>query len=303
MDVELWQLRYVVAVADERNFTRAAARLHISQPALSTRIRELEQRLGFALFERTSRAVTLTPAGEVVVEHGRRLLADATAAIHAAKQAATASPVVRVGVLGTSSAVLFPLVAALVAEQDPGRRLEPRQLTTHAELEAGDVDVAFTRLEIDETTLELAPLLRERRVLAMASSHPLASAESLMMAELAGESFITQRRGNNPKYRARWVDEQLRHGLSGAVAREVSEAEELMALLAAGRGVCLVPATAARYYARPGISYVPVVDAETVPISLAWRPGTDPELVDTVIGAARMVASELVAEADHWLAP
>ncbi len=304
MDVELWQLRYVVAIADELNFTRAAERLHISQPALSTRIRELEARLGFALFERTSRRVVVTPAGAVLVERARVLLDDADAAVAAARNAAVAAPALRVGVLGSSGAVLFPLVAERVSQVAPEAMLEPRQLTRPDDIDGG-VDVAFTRLEADETDLSLVPLLRERRVLALAARHPLAARDELHLRDLAGEVFLTQRSDSNPRFRERWRQEQVRAGLDGRIAQEVVNAEELFALLTAGRGVCLVPATAARYYARPGLAYVPVVDADSVPITLAWRPGTEQPLLQHVVDAARAVAQELLAAPGQtdWLAP
>src|SRR4051812_29747653 len=136
MDIELWQLRYVIAVADELNFTRAAERLHISQPALSTRIRELEARLGVALFERTSRRVALTAAGAALVERARPLLVDADAAVGAARDAATARRALAVGLLGTAGAVLFGLVAERLAATDPGARLEPRQISRPDQIDA-----------------------------------------------------------------------------------------------------------------------------------------------------------------------
>ena len=304
MDVELWQLRYVVAVADELSFTRAAERLHISQPALSTRIRELEGRLGFALFERTSRHVSVTPAGALLARRGRALLDDAASAVAAARNAAATAPVLRVGVLGTSGAVLFPLVAERVATREPQAVLQPRQLARPDDID-GSVDVAFTRLEPDESDLRLAPLLRERRVVALTASHPLARRGELRLADLAGESFLTQRLDSNPRFRERWLDEQRRAGLDGRIAQEVVNAEELFALLTAGRGVCLVPATAARYYARPGLAYVAVADADPVPIALAWRAGADQPLLRLVVGAAREVATELLATPGQtdWLPP
>lgn len=304
MDVELWQLRYVVVVAEELNFTRAAERLHISQPALSTRIRELERRLGFPLFERTSRRVSATAAGALLAQRGRVLLQDAASAVAAARNAAAPTPVLRVGVLGTSGAVLFPLVAARVAALEPQAVLEPRQLTRPGDIDSA-IDLAFTRLEHDETNLRLAPLLRERRVVGLSERHPLARREALRLADLAGESFLTQRADSNPRFRERWLEEQRRAGLGARISEEVVNAEELFALLAAGRGVCLVPATAARYYARPGVVYVPVIDADSVPISLAWRDGADQPLLRVVVDAARLVSRELldVPGQTDWLPP
>lgn len=305
MDVELWQLRYVVAVADELNFTRAAARLHMSQPALSTRIRELEERLGVQLFERTSRKVTITPAGAVLAERGRMLLADARTAVAAAREAASASPVLTVGVAGTAGAVLYPLVTRRFGAARPDATLRATQLTGRSPIDAADIDVAFTRLERDETALELAPLLRERRVLALADSHPLAGAGTLRLSDLDGQRFVTQRQGVNPRFRDRWLAEQRRGGLPGEVAQEVTDAEELFAVLAAGDAVCLLPATVSRYYDRPGLTYLKVTDADTSLISLAWRPAAARPLLDAFVSAARETAAELLGEPGQttWLAP
>lgn len=305
MDVELWQLRYVVAVADELNFTRAAERLHMSQPALSTRIRELEERLGVQLFERTSRKVALTPAGTVLAERGRGLLADARAAVAATQEAASGAPVLAVGVAGTAGAVLYPLVAQRFTANRPDATVRAAQLTGRSPIDAADIDVAFTRLEADETELILAPLLRERRVLALADSHPLAGAGSVRLADLAGQRFVTQRQGVNPRFRERWLAEQRRGGLPGEVAQEVTDAEELFAILASGEAVCLLPATVSRYYSRPGLTYVDVSDADTSLISLAWRPAAMRPLLEAFVTVARETAAGLLTEPGQttWLAP
>ncbi len=305
MDVELWQLRYVVAVADELNFTRAAERLHMSQPALSTRIRELEERLGVQLFERTSRKVTLTPAGAVLAERGRALLADARAAVVATQEAASGAPALAVGVAGTAGAVLYPLVARRFAAARPEATLRATQLTGRSPVDAADIDIAFTRLEPDETELTLAPLLRERRVLALADTHRLAGTPSIRLADLAGERFVTQRQGVNPRFRQRWLAEQRRGGLPGEVAQEVTDAEELFAVLASGDAVCLLPATVSRYYSRPGLAYVDVTDADTSLISLAWRQAATRPLLEAFVTAARETAAGLLAEPGQitWIAP
>jgi DNA-binding transcriptional LysR family regulator len=140
--------------------------------------------------------VSVTPAGALLAERGRALLEEAAGAVAAARNVAAAAPVLRVGVLGTSGAVLFPLVAERVATLEPDAVLEPRQLTRPDDID-GTVDLAFTRLEPDESDLQLAPLLRERRVVALSARHPLAPRDEIHLAELAGESFLTQRLDSN----------------------------------------------------------------------------------------------------------
>ena len=107
----------------------------------------------------------------------------------------------------------------------------------------------------------------------MAADHALAGRESLQMAELVDEAFLTQPAAINLKWREAWLAEQHRHGLPGRIAAEVNDAGQLFGYLASGRGVCLVPAAAARAMARPGVAFVPVVDADPAVVSLVWRKG------------------------------
>jgi DNA-binding transcriptional LysR family regulator len=273
MDLELRHLRYFVAVAETRNFTRAAERLHMAQPALSTRIRELEERLGVRLLDRTTRRVDLTPAGEELLGRARALLAEHHATVLAVRQVGGIATQVRLGLLGSSGAdVIGPLLRAM-GERLPGLEVVPVSLVLPSQVEHGEADVAFARLRPDETDLDVEVLVEEPRSLAMAADHLLAGRTDLRMAELVDEAFLTQPAAINPKWREAWLAEQHRHGLEGRIAAEVNNAGQLFGFLAAGRGVCLVPSAAARSMARPGVAFVPVVDAAPAVISLVWRPG------------------------------
>jgi DNA-binding transcriptional LysR family regulator len=138
----------------------------------------------------------------------------------------------------------------------------------------GEVNVAFTRLLPEQTELEIEVIAEEPRVVALASTHPLAERKSLAFADLAHESFITNSairgEGSRPP---RWLAEQRRHGLPGQVAAQSAGVAEILTLVAAGRGVCLVPSAVARHYPRGDVAYVPVEDADPAVVSLAWRDG------------------------------
>ncbi len=285
MDLEARHLRYFVAVAEARNFTRAAEQLHMAQPALSTRIRELEERLGVTLLDRTTRRVDLTPAGEELLTRARQLLADHHATVLAVRQAGGAPTTLRLGLMGSSGAEIIGPLLRRLGEQLPGLDVTPVALVLPAEIEHGDADVAFARLRPEETDLEVAVLTEEGRSLAMAADHRFAQRESLTMAELGEESFLTQPAAANPKWREAWLAEQARHGLAGRIAAEVHDAGQLFGYLASGRGVCLVPDAAARAMARPGVAFVPVTDADPAVVSLVWRTGAAPPGVIKVLTA------------------
>lgn len=143
----------------------------------------------------------------------------------------------------------------------------------------------------DQTQLEVEVIATEPRVVALASVHPLAGRETLTFSDLRGESFIVNpmvAQGGPP---ARWLAEQRRHGLPGDVTAQTRSPQEIMALVGAGRGVCLVPVTAALHDQRPDVVYIPVTDAEPAVVSLASPPDRSSPMVKTFVATAREVAS------------
>src|ERR671917_498659 len=194
--MELRQLRYLVALADERHFTRAAGRLHIAQPALSQQIRRLEDEVGVALVDRTTRHVALTAAGDLLVARARRALAEVDAACAELSELAG----VRTGrvVIGAMrSTGPFDLSALLAAfhARHPGIELIVREEPSEVMLQrlhADALDAAFlsvNRLDAGPD-IELHPLLDEPLVLLLAPGHPLAGRRAVDMAELRDERFI-----------------------------------------------------------------------------------------------------------------
>lgn len=290
MDLDLRQLRVFVAVAEELHFTRAAERLHVAQPAVSARIRELEERLGVRLLERTTRSVALTPAGVVLLDRGRALLLDAEAALAETLEAAGARSVLRVGLLGSAGSALFASTRERFLEARPHTEVQIVPVRGPEDVLRGTADVVFGRFGPGETPLQVAVLGEEPRVLMLSRGHRLAAREHLRMAELADEAFVTQPAQENPVWREAWLDEQHEHGLPGRIAAEVFDGQQLLALVLAGVGVCLVPAAAATSLSHPDVAYVPVLDARPAIVSLAWRAGHGRSAARAFVEAARAAA-------------
>jgi DNA-binding transcriptional LysR family regulator len=272
--LDLRLVEYFVAVAEELHFGRAAERLHIAQPSLSQQIRRLEGQLGVMLLERTSRSVYLTDAGEALLVEGRKVLSQASHAIQTTR--AAGAPGLTVGFYGSAGSDLLPTALRAFGERHPAVTISVRELplgSIDAILD-GDANVAFTRLKPGQTELEIEVIATEPRVVALATAHPLATRESLIFADLAEGTFITNPvvRDHGPRP-PRWLAEQRRHGLPGRVAANSTGVLEILTLVAANRGICLVPTAVARHYPRSDIAYVPVQDAEPAVVSLAWRPG------------------------------
>jgi len=277
-------------VAEELHFGRAAARLHIAQPSLSQQIRQFEQQLGVTLLERTSRQVALTPAGEALLAEGRRLLAQAQRVIQTVQAAAAER--LTVGFYGSAGSTLLPSVLRAFAEHHPSVEVSVRELLLDRidEMLAGHVDVAFTRLLPGQADVELEVIGRESRVVALPSGHPLADRGSLKFADLRDESFIINPATVDGSPPARWLAEQQRHGLPGRVAAESASIQEILTLVAAGRGVCLVPAPVERDQPRNDVRYVEVTDADPAVVALAWTHETLRPEVAAFIDTARRVA-------------
>lgn len=242
------------------------------------------------LLDRTSRRVELTVAGSALQSEGRHLLTQAQHAVRATQ--AAGSDRLTVGFYGSAAAALLPKVLRRFSERRPAAAITIRELLLGGvdDITTGDVDIAFTRLLPGQLDLELEVLACEPRLVALAGDHRLAGRDSLLFADLREESFITNRVVPSPGPPIRWLAEQQRQGLPGRVAAEAASVHEILALVAAGRGVCLVPASVALHYRRPDVAYVEVSDAEPAVVSLAWRQESMRPIIEEFIDAAREAA-------------
>lgn len=284
-------MQYFVAVAEELHFGRAAERLHIAQPSLSHQIRRLEQQLGVTLLERTSRRVELTPAGEALLTEGRRLLTQSQRVVRVTR--AAGSERLTVGFYGSAAGALLPRLLRAFGEDHPTVEVSVRDLLLGRidEILAGVVDVAFTRLLPGQAEVEIEVIAREPRLVAIPPGHPLADRGSLTFADLGQERFITNPAVEADGPPARWLAEQTRHGLAGRVATEAASVQEILTLVASGRGVSLVPASIAGHYPRADVKYVEVKDADPAVVSLAWPKAPLRPIVRTFIAIARRAAT------------
>jgi DNA-binding transcriptional LysR family regulator len=267
MDLDLRKLRYFTAVAQHEHFGRAARQLHIAQPVLSRQIRALEQELGCALLVRTTRSVRLTQAGRQLYEDAPGVLAAARAATRRVHGAARAGRLVVGFAPGLS---VSPAVRAF-ARTHPDVEIELLQLNWHEKAEAmrdGRVDVGFLRHPFDAEGIHTVPVGSEPKVLCLPTTHPLASRRRLTLAGLDGETVL---------------DFQ---------ARRTATVEEKLELIAAGRGIALLPRSVARSYSRPDLVHRPVTDVPPTEICLAVLEGRRDEHLDDFLTTAAHVLSE-----------
>jgi DNA-binding transcriptional LysR family regulator len=251
--MELRQLRYLVALADEQHFTRAAAREHIAQPALSQQIRRLEQEVGLALVERTTRRVTVTEAGRTLVARARRILSEVDAA-NAEMQALAGVRTgrVTVGTMHTMGPVDVSLALAIFHQRHPGVELTVREQSSEelAEMVRDDeLDLAFLSVteRMESHGLGLHQLVSEELVVVLPGGHRLASRGTLRMVELAGEHFISYREGARLRELLAYA---ARHaGFEPQVMLESTESERIKRLVAREMGVAILPRSDAE---RPG---------------------------------------------------
>ncbi|MEV6823861.1 LysR substrate-binding domain-containing protein [Amycolatopsis sp. NPDC051102] len=282
MDFDLRKLRYFVAVAEELHFGRAAARLHVAQPALSRQIRALETELKTALFVRDRRSTVLTAAGEQLLADARDLLAAAEAVHRRVTAAAEATPVLTVGFM--PGIVVTPAVRVLAADR-PDVRVRLLRTSWHDQVEVlhdGRVDVGIVRLPIDRRGLTVRPLFTEPRVVMVPAGHRLAGKESVSVAELADEHLL-----QDPDAVPEWRDIalELRAAERPEVPR-IHSVEEKLELVAAGAGISVLPLSTATFYTRPDIIGIPVEDIGPNRVCLAWLASRRSSLIDAFAAAA-----------------
>jgi DNA-binding transcriptional LysR family regulator len=251
--MNLRQLRYLVALADERHFTRAAAREHVAQPALSQQIRSLEAELGVALVERTTRKVAMTHAGELFVARARRALAELDAAqAELQSLAGVQAGRLSVGALHTMGPVDLSLLLARFHQRYPAIELIVREQSSEelaAMLRGDEIDLAFLSVteRVQRPGLTLRPLVSEGLVVVLATGHRLAARKRLRIGDLADEAFISFRVGAR-------LRELLDRAAAGAgfaprITLESNESRRIRSLVSHGLGVAILPRSDAE---RPG---------------------------------------------------
>jgi LysR family transcriptional regulator, benzoate and cis,cis-muconate-responsive activator of ben and cat genes len=260
-DFELRELRYFLAVAEELNFSRAAARLGIAQPPLSRAIRAMERRLGADLFERDTRRVALTRAGTVLLVEARAVLSAASAATRRTQRAATPT-LVATAKPGAATALLRRIVDTLPA--DLPVRIDVGGYVDQAErIRRGDADVALAGSPFDPRGLDFEPLTTEPRLAALPVTHPLARHTVLNRADLAGEP-VPRWTNWTPLDRAYWSYDGSPEG------PEVASVSQMLDIVSLGQAVALVPQSVAAANPRPDLAWVPVTDASPYTVCVAW---------------------------------
>ncbi|OLL71782.1 MULTISPECIES: LysR substrate-binding domain-containing protein [unclassified Pseudonocardia] len=272
--MDLRQLRYFVAVAETRHFGRAAERLHMAQSPLSQAIRQLESQVGATLFERTTRRVDLTPAGESLLSDAYRILASVDDARRRVERvAAGADAVVTVGATDLAAYRLLPRLARVVSRRMPAVTLRFRAgLLTSAQEDALDerrIDIGVLRPPVVRTELSTRTVARERLVAALPAGHRLAARTSVSLTELRGDDFVAYGAPGSV------VDSVAVQGCLGAgfLPRRHAEARDTPILLthvAAGEGVALLPESV-RALGTEGVTYTDLEEELRVDLALAWR--------------------------------
>lgn len=292
--MELRHLRYFVIVAEEQNVTRAAARLHVSQPPLSRQIHDLEQELGVALFRRTAKSLALTQAGKIFLTEAREVLLRAEKAIQTVRTVAAGDRgQLRVGYAPSLTVEILPRALVAFERDHPGVRVSLHDLSTEEciqRLAARKLDVALTA----QPSAELMRGLTFQRLkdfplfCAVSSTHPLARKRTLSLALLEHERFIVYTREDYPEYHDWLISLFKPCHFEPRFAEEYDSVTGLIAAVEAGRGVALVTASL-QHLASPRLKLLPL-SPKLPPLHFGavWKPVTA-SLADSFVAAVKQV--------------
>jgi DNA-binding transcriptional LysR family regulator len=291
--MELRHLRYFAAVAKTCHFGRAAERLHMAQPALSQAIRQLESELGASLFTRTTRQVSLTPAGEFLYDEAQRVLRAVDDSATGVRRVADGRKgLARLGFTGTAAFTQLPFIARTLQRELPDVALE-----IHADLltpdqsdglRDGSLDLGVLRPPATGEGVSFRTIVVESLVVALPADHRMVAEPVIATADLRTEGFVV--------YKPSAVNDAVQRtcrdaGFTPRREHEAPGTAVLLALVAAGLGVALVPASACAI-PLAGVVFRDVADAGTVELALAWRdePSTLVRSVLTVLEDAGLFA-------------
>jgi DNA-binding transcriptional LysR family regulator len=278
--MNLQQLRYAVALAEELNFGRAALRAGVRQPPFSQQIRKLEEELGVRLFERTTRQVRLTPAGEAFVAEARTCLAHSALAAESARRVGRgeAGRLV-IGFVGSATNLILPRVLRRFRARYPRVQVELRELPTAQqaeELSQGLLDVGLLHAPLAGPAAEVLTtrtVARELLLAALPADHPHATSTSIPPAALACEPFVMFPRRYGSALFDRIIAVARAAGFEPRIVQEAAQMQTIVGLVAAGIGVSIVPESVARLR-RGDVAFRPLSPpTRVVTLDLTWRTG------------------------------
>jgi DNA-binding transcriptional LysR family regulator len=282
--MELRQLRYFVSVAEELHFRKAAAKLHIVQPALSKQITALENELGIALLDRDRRHVALTEAGEAFLHEAVEIIAHTTGAMQRAKAVGRGETGrLNIGFIHPALADLLPRTLRRFRERYPEVKVTLSEATSRVAIEkvaSRSMQFAFTRLPtVERADLCAEPVCEEPVLLVIPSEHRLASAPAVTLSDLVEEDLIFVDRQVEPELHDYYVATCVNAGFSPHLVHEVNSTSVAIGLVAGGLGITFAPASA-RLAAQRNVVYRDLTGpAPTLTIGTLYHSGLKPPIL------------------------
>jgi DNA-binding transcriptional LysR family regulator len=275
MNMELRHLRYFVAVADEKNFTRAAERLNIAQPPLSRQIQQLEEELGVVLIEKGSRPLRLTEAGKFFHAHAAELLGKASDLKAMTQRVGKIDRKFAIGFVASTLYGLLPEIVRRFRNRYQSLEISFHELTTMEQLQAlkeGRIDVGFGRLKSQDPAIRRIVLREEAMIVALPAGHRLAATETpLALSDLTQETLLVYPKSPRPSFADQVLNTFKERNLVPQSVLEVRELQIAIGLVGAGQGIAIVPQSL-QGMIRTDVVYRPLDDVQAVsPIIFSTR--------------------------------
>lgn len=273
--MELRHLRYFVAVAEERSFTRAAQRLHIAQPPLSRQIQQLEEILGVQLFERNARPLKLTDTGRFFYQHALQLLAQTAELESMTRRVGKIERNLCVGFVGSTLYGMLPKIIRRYRQQNAEVELSLNEMSTMDQIKAlkeGRIDVGFGRIRLEDPSIRRVVLREERMIVALPLGHVLGDAKTVLsLHDLTNETLIIFPKSPRPSYADQVLAAFHDRALKPGRLLETRELQVALGLVAAGEGISIVPKSVYGLK-RDDVLYKDLDDANLVsPIIMSMR--------------------------------
>lgn len=295
-DLDSRLLRAFVAVAEDLSFSRAAERLHLTQQALSGQIRQLEARVGTPLFDRTTRRVELTAAGEALLPQARAALEAMRLGTEAARRAGGDGDRLAVALFPLASTEVGGRILRRFADEHPDVELDVGTLGMHdavAALRGGKAHVAFVRPPFASDGISMVSILAEPIVAALPAGHPLAADDAVDPGALAREPQVWVE-GADAVQSDFWTLAEHRDGAPARIGARMTSFDSFFEVVSAGLAVGVCPASAAEALGPvfPGVRFLPLTGAKPSTVAVAWLTAGETPAVRAFVQTALAVAAE-----------